>query len=232
MEWFTGRIRVSGLAEFRGDAILTHDEEKEPALRTPEAVERKAMKTLTCLFAALITAGSLFAQTDAPFSFKGNVLGMPLDKFKEANPQGPVRVTVGKKKQKITMKTPVCTDSMRDFPGDPRNLVDDEVVCNASPGESNPELREMQGIQLESVIYRFYKGFLYRIDINIQQNDFEGVRTAFTQKYGSPSASNRSLHWLRDHETLVLTEGPTSGPTVPTAVFLDSALSPKKPVDF
>jgi len=190
------------------------------------------MKTLACLFVALVSAGSLFAQTDARFSFKGNVLGMPLDKFKEANAQGTAMVIVGKKKQKIPMKTPICTDSVRGFPGDPRDLVGDEVVCNASPGEVNPELREMQGIQLESVIYRFYKGLLYRIDISIPQNDFEGVRSAFTQKYGSSSASNGSLHWLRDHETLVLTEGPTSGPPVPTAVFLDSALSPKKPIDF
>jgi hypothetical protein len=105
-------------------------------------------------------------------------------------------------------------------------------VCNASPGESNPELREMQGIKLESVIYRFYKGFLYRIDINLEQNDFEGVRSAFAQKYGSPSAVNRSWRWVRDHETLVLGEGPTTGPPEPTAVFLDSALSPKKLIDF
>ena len=190
------------------------------------------MKTLICLFAALLTTNSLFAQTDGAFSFKGNVLGMALDKFKEANEQGPVRVTVGKKKQKITIKTPICTDSFRDFPGDPGDLVNGEVVCNASPGESNPELREMQGIQLESVIYRFYKGLLYRIDINIHENDFEGVRSAFTQKYGSPSASDRLLHWQRDHESLVLGQGPTSGPPKPTAVFLDSTLSPKKPIDF
>jgi hypothetical protein len=190
------------------------------------------MKTLICLFAVLITAHSLSAQTDARFSFKGNVLGTSLDKFKEANPQETVRLAVGKKKQKVTLKTPICTDSLRDFPGDFPDLVDGEVVCNASPGESNPELREMQGIKLESVIYRFYKGFLYRIDINLEQNDFEGVRSAFTQKYGSPSAFNGSWRWLRDHETLVLSEGPTSGPPVPTAVFLDSALSPKKPIDF
>jgi len=192
------------------------------------------MKTLTCLFAALVTAGSLFAQTDARFSFKGNVLGMPLDKFKEVNALGTVRVTVtvGKKKQKIDAKTPICSDSMRDFFGDSNNLIDGEVVCNVSPGESNPQLREMQGIQLESVIYRFYKGFLYRIDIDMKQSEFEGVRSAFTQKYGNPSAFNGSWRWLRDHETLVLSEGPTSGPAVPTAVFLDSALSPKKPIDF
>jgi hypothetical protein len=190
------------------------------------------MKTLTCLFAALVTAGSLFAQTDARFSFKGNVLGMPLDKFKEVNARGTVRVTAGKKKQKLTVKTPLCTDSLRDFPGDPGDLIDDEVVCNASPGESNPELREMQGIQLESVIYRFYKGFLYRIDLDMKQSEFEGVRSAFTQKYGNPSAFNGSWRWLRDHETLVLAEGPTTGPPVPTAVILDSALSPKKAIDF
>lgn len=192
------------------------------------------MKTLTCLFVALVTAGSLFAQTDARFGFKGNVLGMPLEKFKEVNAQGTVRVTVtiGKKKQKIDAKTPICTDTMRDFSGDSNDLIEGEVVCNASPGESNPQLREMQGIQLESVIYRFYKGFLYRIDIDMKQSDFEGVRSAFTQKYGDPSAFNGSWRWLRDHETLVLSEGPTSGPAVPTAVFLDSALSPKKPINF
>ena len=190
------------------------------------------MKTLICLFAALVTAGSLFAQTDARFSFKGNVLGMPLDKFKEVNARGIIRISAGKKKQKVDVKTPICTDSLRDFPGDFRDLVDGEVVCNASPGESNPELREMQGIQLESVIYRFYKGFLYRIDIDMKQSEFEGVRSALAQKYGNPSAFNGSWRWLRDHETLVLSEGPASGPTVPTAVFLDSAFSPKKPIDF
>ena len=190
------------------------------------------MRTLTCLFAALVTAGSLFAQTDARFSFKGNVLGMPLDKFKEVNARGIIRISAGKKKQKVDVKTPICTDSLREFPGDSRDLVDGEVVCNASPGESNPELREMQGIQLESVIYRFYKGFLYRIDIDMKQSEFEGVRSALAQKYGSPSAFNGSWRWLRDHETLVLAEGPTTGPPVPTAVFLDSALSPKKPIDF
>lgn len=190
------------------------------------------MKTLICVFAVLITAQSLSAQSDARFSFKGNVLGMPLDKFKEVNARGTVRVTTGKKKQKLEVKTPVCTDSLRDFPGDSHDLVDGEVACNASPGESNPELREMQGIRLKSVIYSFYKGFLYRIDINLEQNDFEGVRSALAQKYGDPTAFNGSWRWLRDHETVVLSEGPTSGPPVPTAVFLDSAFSPKKAIDF
>jgi hypothetical protein len=121
---------------------------------------------------------------------------------------------------------------LRDFSGDSNDLIDGEVVCNASPGESNIELREMQGAKLESVIYRFYKGFLYRIDIDMKQSEFESVRSALAQKYGNPSAFNGSWRWLRDHETLVLSEGPTSGPPVPTAVFLDSALSPKKPIDF
>lgn len=188
------------------------------------------MKTLFCVFAALVTVGSLFAQTDAPFSFKGNVLGMTLNKFKEANARGSIRVAVGKKK--VTANTPICTDALRKFPGDPSDMVAEEVVCNASPGESNSELREMQGIKLDSVIYRFYKGLLYRIDIKMQQNDFEGVRSAFTQKYGAPSALNGSLHWRRDHEMLILGEGPTTGPPEPTAVFVDSALAPKKPIDF
>jgi hypothetical protein len=190
------------------------------------------MRTLICLFAVLITAGSLSAQTDARFSFKGNVLGMPLAKFKEANPQETVRITVGKKKQKIMVKTPICTDSLSDLPGAPENLVADEVACDASPGDSHPEMREMQGIKLESVIYRFYKGFLYRIDIDLKQSEFEGVRSALAQKYGNPSAFNGSWRWLRDHETLVLSEGPTSGPPEPTAIFFDSDFSPKKPVDF
>jgi hypothetical protein len=190
------------------------------------------MKTLICLFAVLITALSLSAQSDARFSFKGNVLGMPLGKFKEANPQETIRIVVGKKKQKVTVKTPICTDSLPDFPSDPGDLVADEVVCDASPGESNPQLRQMQGAKLESVMYRFYKGFLYRIDIDMKQSEFEGVRSALGQKYGNPSAFNGSWRWLRDHETLVLSEGPTSGPAVPTAVFFDSALSPKKPIDF
>jgi hypothetical protein len=190
------------------------------------------MKTLICLFAVLITARSLSAQTDNGFSFKGNVLGMPLDKFKVANPQEMVRIPIGKKKQKVIVKTPICTDSLIDFPGHPGDLVADEVVCDASPGESNPQLREMQGAKLESVIYRFYKGFLYRIDIDMKQSEFEGVRSALAQKYGNPSAFNGSWRWQRAHETLVLAEGPTTGPTVPTVVFLDSALSPKKPIDF
>ena len=89
------------------------------------------MKTLIRLFAVLVTAGSLFAQSDAAFSFKGNVLGMPLDKFKEVNARGTIRVPAGKKKQKVDVHTPVCTDSLRDFAGDSRDLVDGEVVCNA-----------------------------------------------------------------------------------------------------
>jgi len=190
------------------------------------------MKTLICLFAVLIPACSLSAQTDAGFSFKGNVLGMPLDKFKEVNPQETIRIAAGKKKQKVTLKTPICTDSLIDLPGGHGDLVADEVACDASPLESNPEMLKMQGAKLESVIYRFYKGFLYRIDIDMKQSEFEGVRSALAQKYGNPSAFNGSWRWLRDHETLVLSEGPRSGPPLPTAVFLDSALSPKKPIDF
>ncbi len=192
----------------------------------------KAMKTLVCLFAVLITAPSLSAQTDARFSFKGNVLGMPLDKFKEANPHEIVRVTVGKKKEKIFVKTPICTDALADFPGGHGVLIADEVLCDASPLESNPEMRKMQDAQLEKVIYRFYKGLLYRIDIDIKQSEFEGVRSALAQKYGEPSAFNGSWRWVRDHETLVLSEGPTTGPPVPTVAFLDSVLSPKKALDF
>jgi len=145
---------------------------------------------------------------------------------------------------------------MRSFPGDPGDLVDDEVACNVSPGAINPDGLLIAGERAQSVIYRFYKSKLYRIDIAVPDVSFPLVNQAFREKYGEPakvlSHSYQNgfgahwdaaiLAWQSSGQGILLLEGPGNGPgqnpknSLSVISFADQALqppsAPKSRVDF
>lgn len=205
------------------------------------------------------------AQTPGGYSFKGNYLGESLREFKAANATAEVSVNTGKpkgmfghpdKKLTTTVKTPLCTDQMRGFPGDPGQLVPDEVACNVSPGEANPDGLVIGGNKARTVLYRFYKEKLYRIDISISDAFYPAVSQAFREKYGEPAKvlsheyqngygarwNGEILAWKAGGQGIIMLEGPGNGPgqnrfmTQSTIMMGDTALEPesnsKSPVDF
>jgi len=218
----------------------------------------------------LVLCGKLCGQSTAsvgrPFDFKDVHLGMQLSEFKVVMAGDTVWVNTGKpnifghasKKYNKQVPTPLCTDTMREFPGDIPDLKDGEVLCNPSPGYANQDRLTVMGLQLESAIYRFYKSRLYEIDITASPSLFEVLQYGFRTKYGAPRSATTSsyqngfgaswtgqnLYWERGRESIIFTEGPGNGPgqsaaTEPhpsSAMFLDADLQPPPekpaPLDF
>jgi len=204
-------------------------------------------------------------QPQEAYSFKKNYLGMSLSEFTTANATDEVWINSGRpgifghpdKKKSIAVKTPLCTDTMRDFPGDPRTLVDKEVACNISPGKANPDGLVIGGKSANSVLYRFYEGRLYQIEIAFYANYYGDISTAFRQKYGVPTVVNATsyqngygaswkgevLGWKSFTQIILIAEGPANGPgqnsfesrQASGIIFQDTALQPPTaapPVNF
>ena len=205
----------------------------------------------------------LIAQSSAPtqgFSFKGNYLGMSLAAFRVANATDQVYVNTGNstafgrpnKKYTTAVPTPLCTDQMRGFPGDPGvDLAEGEVACNVSPGNANPDGLVVAGAPVISVIYRFYNGRLHHIQISFIALEYSLFSSAFKAKYGVPTARQEShyqngfganwvgedLGWSSGSQSIALIEGAGNGPGQDntniqhpsTAVFDDFANEPSRP---
>jgi hypothetical protein len=203
---------------------------------------------------------SLFAQTGArkntqPFEFKVAHLGMSLEDFKKATFTGEIRVIVpgrffpGSKK----ILTPVCTDTLRNFPGDMgENFADGVVMCDPSvdgmEGRSDPkreQLKMIGGSRANQIQYLFYRGKLYSIVISAMHPEFATILDAFENKYGSDNRRTidvfqnglggrwrgTNYFWERGTQSISLNEGNggdplhnSFGPT--TAVIEDHSLSP------
>jgi hypothetical protein len=155
------------------------------------------------------------------------------------------------KKKTMEVPTPFCTDTMHEFPGDDGDLEPGEVLCNPAPAPVNHRYRTFAGIEALQIIYRFYRGKLYSINITIPAGDYQIVRSAFIQKYGSnftahsqgfqnafgASWSGEVLSWQRNNQFLVMVEGSGNGPgqnafngiNVSSIGFTDSSLGPPIP---
>lgn len=121
-------------------------------------------------------------------------------------------------------------------------------MCNPSPGAVNVEARVVAGDPVGSVLYHFYSGKLYEIDLRFAAVRYRVIKAAFQDKYGSPTErsesqfqngfgakwAGESLLWKVGTESLFLYEGPKNGPgqdgfdeiAFSMATFTDSALAP------
>jgi len=196
----------------------------------------------------------LVAVAQQGYTFKGNALGMSLNDFRAANSGYAVWITAGKvnafgrtkKNEKMQVQTPLCTDKYRDFPGDSRDLVDDEILCNASPGSINSDGATIDGYPVDSVAYRFYKLRLYQINIFFVPSRFEEIANAFRDKYGEPLSTTfsdyqnafgarwkgRNIIWRNGKQRIAMVEGGGNGPgqndetSLSGATITDESLSP------
>jgi hypothetical protein len=221
------------------------------------------MKSLGVILFVLILAGPMPAQAPS-YSFMGNKLGMSLDAFKAANSQDHFWVNTGDPSKRLNKKntkilfTPACTDTIRGFPGDSGDLQPGEVLCNPAPTDLNTMYRQFAGITAVQVIYNFYSGKLYAIQIAVNAADYKVARDAFIAKYGAGfSRSSQDfengfgarwdgeiLLWRSGGQAIEMKEGSANGPgqdshdaAHPSVIaFVDSAFAPptrKSPiVDF
>lgn len=151
------------------------------------------MKLAALLVLSFLVSPALTAQNVR--TFKGNRLGMSLDEFKRNNIGQKVWINTGdpskrrNKKLDYAVDTPLCTDTFAVFPG-VENVVDrhpGEVICNISPGAMNPAAKMIGDMAMKQIIYRFYAGKLYQIDLSFGAMQFTGVRSAFNGKFGQES---------------------------------------------
>lgn len=216
------------------------------------------MKTLVALVLIVGSCLSVRAQDASTgigtFHFKSAYLGMSLDDFKTAMAGDPVLVNPGKhdifgrgsKKTEMRVATPLCTDTFREFPGDYGELANDEVLCNPSPGDANPQFLEILGGKLSSMAYRFYKGKLYDITLFAPPYMFSEIESAFIRKYGPETKSGstpyqnaygatwsgRDVYWYTPTQSVTIHEGSGNGPAQGRSFhesvifFMDRSLAP------
>jgi hypothetical protein len=190
-----------------------------------------------------------------PTTFKGNSLGMSLEEFKQANRGQQVWINTGdpnkrqNKKLSRLVDTPLRTDTLDGFEGTaevaPRKPG--EVVCNISSGSFNPDAKVVAGTKMGQIIYRFYGGKLYEIQLQFAAVSFSGVKAAFISKYGPPTNteqesfqngfgarwSGEGVEWVIGKTMrVILVEGPGNGPgqdnlsETANATIADSSLAP------
>lgn len=210
-------------------------------------------------------SNTLSAQTGAsgnaqPFQFKVARLGMSLEEFKQATARGEVTVSVpgrfGPRSKKVP--SPVCTDTVRGFPGDGfAQMPEGIVMCDPSvEGERNHQGDEylMIGVSKANQIqYWFYQGKLYSIEIQANHSAFGTILDAFETKYGPDNRRSIDIFqnglggrwrgtnyfWDRGTQSISIVEGNGGGPLndflfqPSTAVIKDPSLAPpeapKKP---
>ncbi len=183
------------------------------------------------------------------FSFKGNYLGEPLPVFKAANATDFTFVNTGKpnwrgaqdKSKTEQVPTPLCTDEMRGFPGDPGgDLAPGEIACNVSPGRANLDGLYVANIRVSDMVYRFYNGKLYRIEFLFPATAYKTIGEAFLSRYGKPMVANaqdrsvfatgwqdRNIFWKVGEQAIVLLDGTNTKPAA--AMFLYHANMPPAP---
>ncbi|HEV2679231.1 MAG TPA: hypothetical protein VGV14_01905 [Rhodanobacter sp.] len=189
---------------------------------------------------AVISTGS-----ESPYSFKKAYLGMTLEEFK--------RVTSGDLVERGTghnilgmpttkkFPTPFCTDSIREFEGDPMlELKPGEIVCNPSPQDANQDLLAVTGLKLRRITYSFFHEKLYKISLTIAPSMFGKVFDAFSKKYGAPHRLDsdeyqndfgavrrgENFRWGRGAQSITLNQGSGEVISDSEGVFIDSSLGP------
>lgn len=188
-----------------------------------------------------------------PYRFKIAYLGMSLSDFKKAASGEPYMAEVGMKRSLFgrhrpvmeELATPLCSDSggERVLSGLSK-LSEGEVYCDASPGDTNVQMRTVAGTQAIKVFYLFYKNRLYCISLDALPQQFEVIEGAFTAKYGKPTRLGDDVHqngygakvavrkflWKRGEQMILLKEGLSSDSgmlsSATNAVFLDPLLAP------
>lgn len=188
-----------------------------------------------------------------PFHFKVAYLGMSLREFKSTAKGEPYDAEVGVKRSLFgrrrplmeSLPTPLCSDSggKRVLSGLAR-LAPGEVYCDASPGESNIQLRTVAGAPAIKIFYLFYKDRLYCISMDALPEQFEVLESAFANKYGKPARLHDDTYqngygakmvgkkflWKRGEEMILLREGRSANGAArglpARAVFLDPSLAP------
>jgi len=110
------------------------------------------------------------------------------------------------------------------------------------------QARLVAGDPVGSVLYHFFNGKLYEIDLHFAAIRYRVIKAAFQDKYGPPSEQSESqfqngfgaswtgedLFWKLGTQSLFLYEGPKNGPgqdqfdeiASSAATFADSALAP------
>jgi hypothetical protein len=216
-------------------------------------MSRALVLCVSLLFAASGMSAQSASSDSQGFSFKGNYLGMPLSDFKAANP-GKIWINTGdpnrRKNKNLTQEvaTPLCTDVYGGFEGDTGPLEPGEVLCNASPGIANPDGKTVMGQIAVQVIYRFFLGKLYRIEIAMLPVNYALVSLAFRKKYGEPGDvtygqfengfgavwKGEELAWKNGSQRIYTFEGSGNGPAQNSLdpanpsrfIFEDTALAP------
>ncbi len=217
-------------------------------------IRRVAFFSVLLFSLARLAAQSPVGSGLVPFDFKGNWLGMTLDQFRANNSgetfwiKDDTPSKRGDRKQKAReVTTPFCTDQLRGFEGDLFPQEPGVVLCNPEPGDLYHKYREFAGINADMILYWFYDGRLFKIDISFPAAQFIPAQMAFQQKYGRPSAeTSRAFQnkygatwngvadeWRRGTERIQMTEGPDNGPgQTPSEgaeiLFVDSALGPPR----
>jgi hypothetical protein len=214
----------------------------------------------SALLFVFLSASAVLAQT-----FKGNAIGMPLEAFKQANKGQQVWINTGDPNKRANKKlsklvdTPLCTDTVDGFSGTENvlNRSPGEVICNVSPGSFNPAAKKVGDMDMREILYRFYVGKLYEVSLSFRSVQFEGMRAAFTGKFGPPSAvskiecqngfgarwNGQAVNWQVSTSVIAtLYEGCSNGPGqdsyngFSSGSINDSSLQPpvlaKKSVDF
>ncbi|WP_431637904.1 hypothetical protein ACQVBX_08480 [Dyella sp. KULCS107] len=197
--------------------------------------------------------GSQTARPVEPFHFKVAYLGMSLSEFKSAAKGEPYDAEVGVKRSLFgkrrpvmeSLPTPLCSDSggKKVLSGLAR-LAPGEVYCDASPGESNIQLRTVAGAPAIKIFYLFYKDRLYCISMDALPEQFEVLESAFANKYGKPARLHDDTYqngygakmvgkkflWKRGEEMILLREGRSANGAAlglpARAVFLNPSLAP------
>ena len=189
---------------------------------------------LLVAFVACLTSVAQIPDPKGPFAFKGNELGMSLHNFKDQNATDKIWINTGKpnafgrssKKLSYEVKTPLCTDEIRGFPGDVGTLAEGETLCNVSPGKANPDGLIVAGQPVMHVLYYFYNNRLYKIELYFTASHFASIAQAFVQKYGDPAIqrsrtfsnaygarwTGQLLAWAADQQVIGLDEGQANGP--------------------
>jgi hypothetical protein len=231
---------------------------KETIMRTPFV--RAALLFLLALGSTIQAQQSQSEKSG--FTFKNNYFGMSLAKFKSANAGDQVflqfpKIKGQKKRAPQLFPTPICSDVVLDVGKRVMDMLPNEMICDVSAQGANPDARMVAGAMMDQILYRFYGGRLYRIDIQFPASDFADVKDAFQEKYGEPSKiepvifenvfgaswTSHDLSWQHGTQLVVLIEGPGNGPgqnqfssEFPYAMLYDASYgpprTPKKPLDF
>jgi hypothetical protein len=141
-----------------------------------------------------------------PFGLKGDVLGETIEEFRARNERVITLGTLGQERAKVdpdlprTKKLPQCTNSIAvgNLSWDVRELTDEEkragvIRCIAALSldddpdfEDNPTIANVRAYR---TVYYFFHQRLYMIKSTLPASEYPVLRSAFIDKYGTPSVS-------------------------------------------